>query len=119
MQLGSYVFARKPGYMTVIQANVVNSHRMTFTSVAYFSWGSDIVGKKIELRWAAMPAAMFESLDTIYQADAAVVWTPTDVVGSTTYNVRLIAFSAEYIPGDLLYRGNTVVTLLILSAVGD
>lgn len=119
MQLGTYTFARLPGYMTVVQAEVVNAHKLTYSSVAYFSWGSDIIGKKIELRWAAMPAGMFDSLDAIYQADAAVVWDPTGVVGSTTYNVRAISFAAEYIPGQLLYRGSASLALLILSAVGS
>ena len=118
MVIGTYTLARLPGYMTIVRPELVNSDVMTYTNVAYFSWGASIVGKKIQLKWAAMPPDQFDSLDAIYVADASVVWDPTDVAGgSTTYNVRMISFDAEYIPGAVGYRGNTTMVLLILSEV--
>ena len=118
MVLGTYTFVQLPRAMTLVKADRICSWELTYSSVAFFSWAPTIVGKVIDLEWNAMIATQFASLDAIYQADAQVVWDPTDVLGgSATYNVQVVACNGEYIPGMIDYRGNCTLTLLIMSTV--
>jgi hypothetical protein len=104
--------------MTVLRADRITATAQTYTSVAFYSWGARLIGKTITLSWNAMTATQFTALDAIFQADAAVVWNPIDIVGgSTTYNVEIVTFNGEYLAGVTELRINCTMELLILSEV--
>lgn len=121
----SYDFALLPGKMTMIRSVKSCAAKQTYTSVAFFSWGVSIIGKPIFLSWNAMPATMWKQLDTFYANDAPLIWDPTLtlVPASTLYNVEMIDLDGDYLLGgyddtlDSSYRGDAVMTLLILSEV--
>jgi hypothetical protein len=106
--------------MTVIRPQKSCAVVQTYESAAYFSWGASIVGLELELSFAYMDAAEFESLDALYRADAAIVFDPQD--GSSppvTYNVEMTKLDCKYYlaldktAGNC--RKNVTVTLLVLS----
>lgn len=121
----SYDFTLLPGKMTMIRAKKTVAVKKTYTSVAYFSWGTSIVGEIITLSWNAMPAAMWKVLDAFYAADKALIWDPTltAVPATTLYNVEMADLEGDYLLGGYdetlatSWRGDVVMTLLILSAV--
>jgi len=121
----SYDFALLPHKMTMLRAKKTIAVRQTYTSVAVFSWGVSIVGETISLSWNAIPAAMWKQLDAFYAADTPLIWDPTLtlVPATTTYNVQMIDLEGEYLLGGYdetlatSWRGDAVMTLLILSAV--
>ena len=117
MVLGTYTFARLPGGMTMIRAEKPIASVQTYSSVAAFTWDASIIGKRILLSWNAMPSAQFDSLDTIYQTGAVVVFNPTDYIGTATYNVEVLSLNGEYWAGIAEHRINCEMELLIMSIV--
>ena len=120
----SYDFALLPGGMTPIRSDKICAYELTYSDVAYFSWGASIVGKEITLTWNAMPAAMWATLDAFYAGDKTLVWNPTlDGSAVTTYNVEMVRLEGEYFLGGYdtalssSWRRNVTMTLLILGAV--
>ena len=116
--IGTRTLTRDPQRMTMLRADKSCAHRQTYTSVAFFTWGTSIIGKEILLEWPAMDAAEFEALDLIFVADVPFTFTPSD--GSThTYSVNMTSFSGEYFRGRTLAapttRKNVKMILLIMS----
>jgi len=116
MVLGTYTFAVDPSTMTPVRAKVHNSFKLTYDSVSYFSWGPAIEGLEVLLEWNYCPTTQWTQLDTIYQADAAVVFDPQDG-SSKTYNVRVKELDSKYILLNFDYRQDVKMTLIILSEV--
>jgi hypothetical protein len=119
MQLGNYTFDWPPSAMTIIKPDKYCSDVLTFDSVGFFSWGMAIVGKKLTLRWNYMSVDQYESLHTLYAADAPVVFDPDDESGNT-YTVEIINLQGEYyihpeINASGIFRKNIELELLILS----
>jgi len=118
----SYDFVLLPGKMTMIRPDKAVASVLTYSDVAYFSWGSSIIGKLITLQWNACPAAQFAQFDTFFAADVPLVFDPTltGTPADTTYNVEMLSLDGEYLLGgygtdDAAWRGNVEMTLLILS----
>jgi hypothetical protein len=121
MSLTGYTFAAQPNDMTPIRAERSCAKVDTYSSVGFFSWGPLLPGKEILLEWTYMPADMFVSLDTLYQADAQVVFDPQDGT-SKTYNVEIIGLEGKYCLGKYgltssELRKDVKMKLLIISEV--
>lgn len=96
MALGGYTFASNPAEIDDIMMPLKRSaSQETYTSVAFFSWGTSIVGKTIVLSWDYITCSMFDSLNTLYQADLPVVFDPQDG-SSKTYNVEIVDLNGKY-----------------------
>ena len=116
--IGTRTLTLDPQRMTMVRIDKSCAHKQTYTSVAFFSWGTYIIGKEILLEWPAMFADEFEALDAIFAADVPFTFTPSD--GSThTYSVNMTSFDGEYFRGRTLAtpttRKNVKMTLLIMS----
>jgi len=118
ISVGALTFTRNPASMTPVEDVRYNTFVLTYSGVAHFSWGLDIVGKEIELTWPYMNNPEFNTLKAIYEADSAVVFDPNDGGGST-YNVELTSLDSTYFMGRDTNgkRLNVKLTLLILSEV--
>lgn len=109
-----------PSKMTVIKEDRDTAFVRTYSSVAFFSWGSRIYGKTLVLQWGAMAVADFNSLHAIYITDGEVVFDPNDGTGRT-FNVNLSSLVGAYHmvttaqTGE--YRKDVELELLIMSEV--
>lgn len=117
MTLGSYTFATNPSGMDVITPIRYAAKVKTYTSVAFFSWGTDIVGQVLRLMFNGISTDQYDQFLTLLEADAALVFDPQDGE-SKTYNVEMLNLNGEYfIFLDSGYRRNVTLDLLILSEV--
>jgi len=121
MVLSTTTFERDPRQMTMIRPEKICSRALTYSGVAFFSWGATIVGKVIDLEWNGMPVAQFDALDAVYAADSTCVFDP-DITGSTqTYEVNILGFDGEYHlhtdTSTSVERINCKLSLLIMSEV--
>lgn len=118
--IGTRTLTRDPQRMTVVRADKSCAHRQTYTSVAFFTWGTSIIGKEILLEWPVMDVAEFDALDAIFIADVAFNFTPSDG-SSKVYGVNMTSFNGEYYRGRTqaapTTRRNVRMTLLIMSIV--
>jgi hypothetical protein len=81
----------------VIKPKKANAHVETYSGVAYFSWTPTIKGIVIPLKWDWMPAAQFNSIEALYQADDVIVFDPSGgVAGAAIYDVIIIKFDGVY-----------------------
>ena len=88
----------------------------TYGGVAIFDWGSILAGKEIKLGWKSMTVALFESLDTLYQAGEAIVW--DSGIGGKVYRAKITAFDGALLfdkKGE--YMLNVAMTLILLDEV--
>jgi hypothetical protein len=103
----------------VIKPKKINSFVETYTDVAYFSWPSSIKGVVVSLEWDWMPAAQFDSLNALYQADDLIVFDPSGGVdGVITYNVMITELDGVYwinMDTNDSYREKVKMSLLIMS----
>lgn len=120
--IGSHTCTLDPMRMTMVRADKACASVQTFDSVAYFSWGTTLIGKEILLEWPVMDASEFASLDTIFQADASFTFNPNDGVVTDTYTVEMTSFTGDYWRGrgttTSETRKNVKMTLLILAVIG-
>lgn len=118
MVLGSYTFEDNPTAVGDLMTPERKSAFVeTYSAGAFFSWGSSIGGKPVELTWTQTSVDQYGELQTLLVADAAVVFNPQDGEGKT-YNVEVTALHGEYwlyLSGD--YRQNVTLSLLVLSEV--
>ena len=88
----------------------------TYGGVAIFDWGSILAGKEIKLGWKSMTVALFESLDTLYQAGEVVVW--NSGIGGKVYRAKITVFDGALLfdkNGE--YMLNVAMTLILLDEV--
>lgn len=118
--IGTFTPKIGPGSMTIVRPEKKTAVVETYSSVAYFGWPASIVGKVIELTWNWMDGEDFNALDTLYAADAAVVFNPGDGLGKT-YNVNILSLDGKYYKGTGIttasIRTDVVCRLLIMSQV--
>ena len=89
----------------------------TYTGIKVYNWGSILAGKELDLKWDVMTKTLFDSLDTLYQAGASVVFNP-DLVSGKTFNVVISDFEGKLIYGqDLTKRIDCTMKLIIESQV--
>jgi len=103
----------------IIKPRKRNSVVDTYGGVAYFALTPTIKGVLLPLEWDWMPAAMFDSLNTLYQADDVIVFDPSGgSVGATTYNVIIKELDGVYwlnLDTNDSYREKVKMELLIMS----
>ena len=81
----------------VIKPRKRNSTVDTYGGIAYFALDPVIAGVIIPLEWDWMPAAQFNSLNTLYQADELIVFDPSGgEEAATTYNVIIKELDGIY-----------------------
>ncbi len=120
VSIGSVTLRHNPSRMTLVRPEKHSAAKETYSSVAYFSWGTSIVGKEIDLEWSYMESDEFDDLDDLFKADSPVVFNPQDGSGKT-YNVEITQLDGEYFrtldfsAGH--FRQNIKMTLLVLSEV--
>jgi hypothetical protein len=121
MILDSYTFDKNPGKMTMVEKDKFASSLLTYTSVAYFSWGATLVGKVITLSWGGMTTTQFDTLQNKYEADTEVVWEPNQGDSADrTYNVEMSRLVGEYhisLLDSASDRINVEMDLVIMSEV--
>lgn len=124
MILGGYTFVRNPSIyapphlMTPVKTIASVD---TYDSIAVFSWGVSIVGKKLTFTWRYLPDSQYQALRSLFVADTSTVFDPQDGSGST-YNVELTALDGRYhyklnSGGGDVWRSDVSLDLLILSEV--
>lgn len=119
MSLGSYTFYRNPEKCSYPQKEKRASVLKTLEGAAYFSWGTVLAGKIIELHWPGLETTQFDELMTLFEADVEIVFNP-DVGLGTTYNVEILDllgdFFAPYSDASGFKR-NVKMQLVIMSEV--
>ena len=121
MTLGGYTFSANPSDMPVIKAKRHTGYVKTYSSAAFFSWGTILPGTEVFLEWTYMPGDMFESLDALLAADTQVVFDPQDGSG-LTFNVEILNLDAKHFlkfgtdSGTL--KKDVKMLLLIVSEIG-
>ena len=121
MSISTTTFAFDPSDMTILKSDKVCSYIKTYSSVVYYSWGSTITGKVIDLKWNAMPSTMFDAIDILINTDTTMIWTP-NIPGSTkTYKVNLVGLDGSYFisqeSSSKYYRKDCNLKILIMSEV--
>ena len=103
----------------VIKPRKRNSIVDTYDGAAYFAMSPTIKGVIIPLEWDWMPAAQFDSLNTLYQADDLIVFDPSGGdEGADTYNVIIVSLDGVYwlnMETNDSYREKVKMELLIMS----
>jgi len=118
MILGSYAFEWLPDRWTIPDAERVIGEVKTYNSSVVFDFGVSLSGKQIVMEWDWMPAAQFDAMDLIFQADEPISWVlEKGVVGSILVDlISLTGDLFEVIGYDeaFPYREKVKATLLIL-----
>ena len=118
MVLGSVTFSRDPAKMTVIKAERVVAVVETYSGIEFFTWGTFLAGKKLELYFPGMVSTEFDAIQALIEADAQVVFNPQT---GSTYNVEIVGLDGDYhmskLSSDDVYRKEVTVHLLIISEV--
>lgn len=119
MRLGPYDFEWNPTQYDIPKEDKTYSVVQTYESVAFFSWGTSIIGKEIELEWDRMKEEQFDQLQTLLEADQETVWTP--ISGEVTaYNVELCQLNGKFMEfslHDAPYRDDVKLLMVIMSEV--
>jgi len=76
MKLGTYTFIWLPDNFTEPKSDKFYSKVRTYSSMAYFSWGADIVGKEISLTWDLMKEKDFQNIQSLVEDDEQKIWYP-------------------------------------------
>lgn len=76
MKLGSYTFMWVPDKFTIPKQDKFNALVLTYSGVEFFSWGCDIVGKRIDLEWKWMGHEQFRQLQKLLEDDEEKTWYP-------------------------------------------
>lgn len=76
MKLGSYTFEWDPDDLTIPKKGKYCSYVLTYSSVAFFTFGLSIIGKIIDIPWDECPADQFERIQAIFEEDTTQTWYP-------------------------------------------
>jgi hypothetical protein len=121
LKLGGYTFPWKPDEFGIPHPDLFKSLVRTWDTAVYFSWGEEILGKKVPLSWVFMTAAQFDALDAMYQAGAQVVWDP-EVAGVGPFNVEIVELDGELFETahyEQTYRRNVEMILMIADSIQE
>lgn len=123
IKFNDYTVERNPNSVTLLKKDKLVGHVLTYTSVAFFTWGPTIVGKEIELSWEYMTTAEFTFLNDLYisnEYDATGVEFDPQDGGAKTYMVQIKSLGGKYYQNRIeavVHRQDIKMTLLILSEV--
>lgn len=80
---------------------------------AFYSWGIYEVGQTITIKWDAMSKTLFDSLVSLFRADAATTWKPEN---GYSYGVQILDIDGALVTTqDNAYRQSITLTLLVLT----
>ena len=74
MKLGDYTFDFLPDSIGIPKSEKICAVVKTYTSLAYFSWGVEILGKLVSLSWEWVYADQFNRLQLLYEDDEQKEW---------------------------------------------
>jgi hypothetical protein len=120
MELGTVVFEYNPSELSDIIVKEKHSASVdTYDSVAYFSWGTRLVGREITIKWDAMTPSQFDALQELYEADVPV---PFRIKNDTcdTATVEITKLTGTYMvsmTGEDVWRKGVSMSLLFISEV--
>jgi hypothetical protein len=119
MVLGNYTFPENPTNCTPVEADRVCADVPTYGGVDFFSWGTAIIGKTIEMTWGGMKSAQYNAIKTLELANISKVWNPNNGSG-ITYNVQIKNFRGDYhMKMQTEYRLNCKLSIVIMSLVSS
>jgi hypothetical protein len=93
MVLGVLTFLWKPTTMNVILPKRSNAVLETYTTVAFFTWGTFITGKTLQLQWDMMETGQFDDIVDLVEDDVEMEFDPGEGV---TYQVQITDFDGAY-----------------------
>lgn len=115
MSLGGQVFEINPTSLSdSVDPERYSASVQTYSSVAFFSWGLTLVGKKIDLTWEFMPNTQYEALLALYAGDTAVAFAPQD---GKVYQVEMTSLHGTFnvlLEGTGTWAWRKAVTLSLL-----
>lgn len=117
MTLGSYTFWRNPTQFTIPRKIRSVAVVQTYEAAAFFTWGLFTSGQRCILEWKAVTSSMWDSLQTLLEADDQIIWDPQT---GATYNIQIMRLDGEYWESaltDAEYRRDIQLELLIRSQV--
>lgn len=119
--LGAVELTLNPVWDKALRKKKLSSFVETFGGVQYFAQGLRYEGVIVSLSWTYLPLALFDSIDSLYAADAPVVFDPQDGSGKT-FNVEITSFDGTYYLKDTInnlftHRKDVTLKLIILSEV--
>ena len=111
MILDGYTFPINPEItFDILKKKKYSNFVETYTSIAFFSWGTSIIGKEVEIGWPWMDKVQFDQLQFILEKDMQVVFDPTGN-GTFQFNVNLLDLDGKYwlrvipdVNGDPVYK---------------
>jgi hypothetical protein len=121
MTIGAIPLTINPKWDKELKKRKVSSSVNTYESVAYFSQGVRYDGVEINLSWDYMPLALYNALNTLFEADAALVFDPQDGSGKT-FNIEIVTFDGVYylknnVSNTFIYRKDVKMKILILNEI--
>ncbi len=122
ISIGGTTLDSNPASCSLIKADKSCALIPTYSGAAFFSWGTVLQGKEIELRWDYMKETDFAALDALMDDAGTVVFDPQDG-SSDTFNVWLISLDGEYHlalgngSSSTVFRKNVVLVMAIESEV--
>lgn len=117
MELGTYTFDRNPTNIPIIKPEKRSAALKTLSGVAYYSFGTFQPGQIVTLTWTIMRTTQWDELQTLNEADEAVVFDPET---GSTYNVEIMGLLGEFVVSTAAaqpWKKNVQLSLLILSEV--
>ena len=120
ISIGGITLRHNPTKMTPVRPDKTYASQKTHGGVAFWDWGTAIVGKEIQLDFTRMESDEFDDYDDLYKACAPVVFDPQNGSGKT-YNAQMKFFDCDYFRTlDVSaghFRDNVKMILLIMSEV--
>jgi len=116
MTLGNYTFSRNPNKAGIVTPTRFTAKVMTYTGVAFFSWGASLIGKEIQLVWDKCENTQYDAMETIYVNDLPVLWKPQDNTGKQ-YQVQVTNLTGDlfmYLKAKNHWVQNVSMNLLLL-----
>lgn len=96
MILGGYTFPLNPEIsFGILKKKKHCAVVETYSSIAYFSWGSSFIGKEIEINWPWMDEAQYFALQDLMENDIQLVFDPTGT-NSFKFNVNIMELDGKY-----------------------
>lgn len=115
MLLGGYTFWRNPVLFDDPKEYRSTSSVSTYSSYAFFSYGTFLGGQEVVLEWDWMTESMFDTLQTLLEQDTAHEWNPQT---GTLYIVEILKLEGKYVESaleDAPWRRSVKLTLLVKS----
>lgn len=96
MILGAYTFTRNPERMTsVLEKDLTVAVVKTYSSAHRFSWPASLVGKQVTLEWDYLDTTMYNTLQSMYEADISYTFFPNGGV-TNSFTVYIDSLTGTY-----------------------